>query len=275
MSLVPEHHHKPVEHHQHEKTFSPQQIAVLRRILDMKEEDKINDALMTYSEIVEVIHAYWPNWGPSRAEWALAMAMSPEWYGDDLSSRLQNSMLVSALLLTITATYFVEPPEQLGDRDSHVFRGFIWVCGLCNMFYILSIVCGIFFIENAMSRTYGQSERFYLIMKYFEIKNLAQYFSGIGNVLFPIVLALPMQKTFLDVDAYLLWAFTGVYAFITLVIMIITTLAALKEQSKRLERLHEIIDMETSRLKPEYYPKDAIMSIEEFQAMYFRSEKER
>lgn len=183
-------------------------------------------------------------------------------------------MLVSALLLTITAAYFVEPPEVLQPKDSTSFRAFIWICGICNVLFTLSIVSGIYYIENAMSRAYGQSERFYLIMKFFEIKNVSQIFGAIGNMLFPIVIALPMQQTLLDIDAYCLWGLTAFYVIFGLYVMILTTSAAAKEQARRLARLSTIIDPQTSYLKPEYYPADAAMTIQDYEAMYRRSAEE-
>ena len=107
------------------------------------------------------------------------------------------------LLLTVTATIFVEPPLEKNNKTSfHV---------LCNMIFIMSIMTGIFFIENAMSRAYSHSDRFVLIIKYFIYKTVSQYFMCIGSALFPIVLAIPMWELYIDIDANILIAFTMTY----------------------------------------------------------------
>lgn len=240
----------------------------LRKLLNMKDESEIKEALLTYSETIEIIHSRFPNYGPSRADWAFAMAMSPEWYGDKLTERLQNSMLLSALLLTVTAAYFLEPPETILPKDSAAFRGFIYMTGFCNLLYLLSIVFGIFFIENAMSRAYGASERFALIMKFYIFKDLTQIFMAIGSALFPVCLAIPMWKSYLQIDAYILLIFTIIYLVAVVLNMAYTSKIASNEQHRRVQMLQEFIDPETSRLKPEYYPNDADFTPEDYREMY-------
>lgn len=248
--------------------FDAVKLKKLRKLLDKKDEEEIKQALITYSETIELIYCRYPNFGTASANWALAMAMSPEWYGEALSNRLQNSMLVSALLLTVTAAYFLEPPETIHPKDSAAFRGFIYLTGFSNMLFLLSIVFGIFFIENAMSRTYGQSERFILIIKFFVFKNLTQIFMAIGSALFPVCLAIPMWKSFLQLDAYVLLVFTIIYIVAVVGNMTHSSMIAGNEQSRRLKLLEEFIDPSTCRLKPEYYPGDADMQPEDFREMY-------
>ena len=237
-----------------------------RRILDRKDEQEIKDCLVRYAEMIELIHSRYPTMGPARAEWALAMALSPDWYGEGLTTRLQNSMLVSALLLTVTAVIFIEPP--LEDPMSASYRVLIYVTGVCNMLFIMSIMTGIFFIENSMSRAYGDSERFALMMKFYTYKDISQIFMSIGSALFPVILAIPMWELYVDVDANILVAFTSLYVVATIYVMLRTTAEAAKEQARRLAMFQALIDPITSQLLPCYYPTDADMSVEEFKAMY-------
>ena len=238
----------------------------IRRILDKKDEQEIKDCLVKYTETIELIHARYPNMGHVRADWALAMALSPDWYGEALSTRLQNAMLVSALLLTVTASIFIAPP--LSDNTSTSFRVLIYVTGACNMFFILSIMTGIFFIENAMSRAYGESERFTLIIKFYTYKDISQIFMAIGSALFPIILAIPMWDLYLDIDANILIIFTVIYVLATIYIMIRTSMEASKEQARRLSLFSILLEPETSRLQLCYYPPDATMKPDDFKAMY-------
>lgn len=238
----------------------------LRRILDKTDEKEIKDSLVKYAETIELIHSRYPNMGHERADWALAMALSPEWYGEALTTRLQNSMLVSALLLTVTASVFMEPP--LDNKESDSYRCFVYVTGICNMFFIISIMVGIFYIENAMNRAYTPSERFVLIIKFYSYKDISQVFMSIGSALFPIVLAIPMWELFVDVDANILVAFTACYVVATIYVMTRTTIAAKAEQTRRLGMFLALTDQATSRLLPCYYPPDADMTPADYAEMY-------
>jgi hypothetical protein len=240
--------------------------ARLRRVFDRSDLEEIKKCLVKYAETIELIHCRYPNMGTIRADWALAMALAPEWYGDDLSNRIQNSMLVSALLLTVTASIFISPP--LENNESEAFRWLIYVTGACNMLFIMSIMLGVFFIENSMSRAYGESEKFVLIIKFYVYKNISQTFMAIGSALFPIILAIPMWETFKQIDASVLSAVTLAYVVITIYVMIRTSMAAKVEQSRRLLMFSSLIDPKTSRLLPAYYPPDADMQPEDFAAMY-------
>ena len=113
------------------------------------------------------------------------------------------------LLLTVTATIFVEQPLEKNNKTS--FRILMYFAAVCIMLFIMSIMTGIFFIENAMSRAYSHSDRFVLIIKYFIYKTVSQYFMCIGSALFPIVLAIPMWELYIDIDANILIAFTMTY----------------------------------------------------------------
>ena len=241
--------------------------AKLRHIFDRKDIQEIKNCIVKYAEIIELIDCRYPNMGKSKADWALAMALSPEWYDENLSSRLQNAMFVSALLLTVTASIFIAPP--LSDKASTSFRILIYATGVCNMLFIMSIMTGIFFIENAMSRAYGDSERFTLIMKFYVYKNISQIFMAIGSALFPIVLAIPMWDLYINMDAKILIAFTIFYVLITIYIMIYTTNSAKYEQTLRLNTFSILLDPVTCQIKPEYYPVDSNYLLpSEYSAMF-------
>lgn len=238
----------------------------MRRIFDRTDLTEIKGCIIKYSETLELVNCRYPNMGPARSDWALAMALAPEWYGDELTTRLQNSMVVSALLLTVTAAIFIDPP--LDNKEAIAFRCLIYVTGACNMLFIMSIMTGIFFIENAMSRAYGQSERFCLIIKFYFYKDIAQIFMAIGSALFPIILAIPMWEKFKMVDANILIAFTIFYVLATLFVMIQTSLAAQTEQFHRLGMFLDLVDKSTGRVLPCYYPDNADMQPDDYKAMY-------
>ena len=238
----------------------------MRRIFDKTDLSEIKQSLIKYAEMIELTHCRFPDMGPVRADWAVAMALSPEWYGGELATRLQNSMLVSALLLTVTSTMFISPP--LANFETIAFRVLIYFTGICNMLFIMSIMLGIFFIENAMSRAYGESERFVLIIEFYLYKDLSQIFMAVGSALFPILLAIPMWEIFKHIDANILIAFTTAYVVAFVYVMGSTTAGAKREQMRRLGMFQSLIDPQTQRLLPRYYPDDAEMQPEDYRQMY-------
>ena len=238
----------------------------LRRATNISHEGEIKVALIKYAKTIELIISRYPNMGKERADWALAMALSPEWYGDVLTDRLHNSMLVSALLLTVTAAYFTHPP--LTNVDSYAYTTFIYVTGICTMCFMLSIVFGIFFIENAKSRAYTQNERFVLIIQFYIYKDLCQILMAFGSILFPIVLVIPGWQAYLPLDAVILFFVVIFYAALSAYIMLSTTLAAKAEQTRRLNLFLTLTDPKDCRLLPYYYPPDADMQLEDLKIMY-------
>ena len=236
------------------------------RIFDTNDEQVIRQALVKYTETVELIHARCPTMRYEIADWALAMALSPEWYAGALTDRLQNSMLVSALMLTVTAELFYDPP--LDDENSPTYRVLVYLAGICNVCFLLSIMVGVFFIENAMSRSYCQSERFILIMKYYTVKDASQVLMCMGSFLFPVVIAVPIWEKYRLLDAYLLTVVTGLYVLLTVGVVIWTTMGATAEQERRLALFRPLIDPTTSRLHTRYYPPDAVMQPQDFAEMY-------
>jgi hypothetical protein len=241
--------------------------AKMRRIFDRTDLEEIKKCLVVYADTMELIYARMPEMPAAvKKDWATANAMSPDWFSDALSNRLQNAMLVSALLLTVTAGMFYDPPTD--NNQSMDFRCLVYLTGACNMFFILSIMMGIFFIENAMSRAYGNSERFYLIMKYYIYKDLSQVFMAIGSALFPILLSIPTWQKYMQVDANILMAITVLYIIVIILVMAKTTMSAAREQARRGKMVDTIVDPATSRLLPGFFPDNEDMQPEDFAAMY-------
>ncbi|KAJ1397481.1 hypothetical protein B484DRAFT_259543, partial [Ochromonadaceae sp. CCMP2298] len=115
--------------------------AKLRFMTDKTDVAEIKEALVKYTETVAQVEARFPAiTGNDRISWAIAMALSPEWYGEGLNNRIQNSMLVSALLLTVTASIFVYPPSQ--PESFAAYRCVGYFSFLCNVLFIASIMTG-------------------------------------------------------------------------------------------------------------------------------------
>lgn len=244
------------------------------RALDSTDKTVIRERLIKYTEIIELINARCATERYEIADWALAMAMAPDWYGDKLAQRLQNSMLVSALLLTVSAEMFISPPLADDDitretMENVSYRVTAYLSAICNVVLLLSIIMGVWFIENAMSRSYGDSERFILIMKYYSIKDASQVFSVVGSALFPVLLCAPSFELYVDGDAYFFVFLTGVAVVSSLAIVGYSTTGSSYEQTRRLAIFKRMIDENNGcRLLPQYYPDDADFQPEDYQRMF-------
>ncbi len=193
---------------------------LLNRLFDTECSNEMIEKCEIYVSITELIVNRFPDM-PKRLviDWALAYAMSKgDWYGESLSTRMQNSMVVSALLLTVTASFFVSPPD-LSDSYKRVFSYF---CGISSLLFMISIIFGILFIENAMSRAFGKSDRFVLIMKQYSYVTISQACSYIGALMFPIILMIPIRYNYnLDDSVVLIMSIS--IGFIILILANIVT----------------------------------------------------
>ena len=115
---------------------------------------------------------------------------------------------MSALLITVTTAILLYPPDYALPFDDETpskgdtsLRAYFYVCGICNLLFIISIVLGVAFVENAMSRAYTGADKMILIAKNYLILNISQTTSALGAFLFVIVLIIPTFKVFRYSDA--------------------------------------------------------------------------
>jgi hypothetical protein len=129
----------------------------LRRVLHIADEDENRNIMLKYSEMYELFDANFPTWAVrTKVDWCVACALAPNWFGDDLSTRINNTMLVSALLITVTAAFLLEPPQyaipDYSDEADGPTNGstvfFFYMTSICNLMFIISIILGIAFVEN-------------------------------------------------------------------------------------------------------------------------------
>ncbi len=254
--------------------FSPETIKKLRRALDVVSIEDINSVLCKYEEIVALIECRFPNISiAAKADWALAQAMNPAWFSDSLSTRMNNTMLVSALLLTVCASYFIAPPDCL-EQGSMARDVFCYICGLCNILFLISITFGVIYVENAMSRAFGQSERFALLMSQYAVKNASQTTMVIGSLLFPVMISIPMYENFGDINASIMWGFYFVGFLLMFIANLYCTREAAAEQLRRINLFLPFCDKE-NRLRPEYHPSNAPMTFQDWKDMYQCSNDEK
>lgn len=259
-------------------TWDESKLMQIRKVLHVYDEGDIDTALIKYAEMVEMFSAAFPAWEVRTvADWSIAVALAPDWFGEGLSTRINNTMLVSALLITVTTALLLYPPQYAlpdGLTDDDIaysqsnLRGFFYICSLANLLFIISIIFGVAFVENAMSRAYTEADKMYLIAKNYHILNISQTTSTIGAFLFVIVLIIPTFKVFNYVDASVAAAVTIFLLVIMIVAYVLINTDASKCQATKLNHFLELVNAETGRLLPEYYPPMAPVTPNYFKLMY-------
>lgn len=247
----------------------------LRKILHVYDEETINGILIKYAEMVEMFEAAFPKWTKEqKIDWSIAVAMAPDWFGEKLTTRINNTMLVSALLITVTTALLLYPPQYaLPYDDDDVSMGqknlrwFFYLCSFCNILFVFSIITGIAFVENAVSRAYTESDKMVLIAKNYYVLMLSQITSNIGAFLFLIVLIIPTFKVYNYDDAAVGTTITVLLLLVMLLLTIFTNKDAGKSQSSKVEHFVELVGPD-ARLLAEYYPPTADVKPAYFKMMY-------
>jgi len=189
------------------KTLQQQQQAESMRQLLEEQKEKIGDELddftlpelcailVKYSKIFTLIDRRFENrWTlATKMDWAVNYVLRPSFFDDALSTRIANTMLVSALLVTITAGTFLAGPavdENIDYPDLDGIRA-AWtvLCFISTMCFIVSIFLGVYYVEET-SRAYTDSDSIYLKFKYYDQKNLSQTFMIAGTIFLIIMLVL-------------------------------------------------------------------------------------
>ena len=153
----------------------------------------------------------------TRLDWAVNIVLRPAFFDDDLISRINNTMLVSALLVSISASNFISPPYQEMHEDN--YRGYSYILFIATIFFLLSIFLGVFFVDN-MSRAYNDKDRYssfpYLalifphlvtyrlitITENYTIFNSAQHCMFVGTIFLIFSLILSSSFNFVNDDTY-------------------------------------------------------------------------
>jgi len=137
--------------------WSEETKATLRRVLHIADAEDTASKMSVYSEMYELFDANFPTWAVrTKVDWCVACALAPDWFGDALSTRINNTMLVSALLITVTSAFLLNPPQyevpDYTDSKDGETNGntvfFFYMCSICNLMFIISIILGIAFVEN-------------------------------------------------------------------------------------------------------------------------------
>ena len=136
---------------------------------------------------IDLVEEHFPNMSAhSKADWAINITLAPEFFCDPLKDRTNNIILVSALLLTISAPSLFSPPQFQWETfdefmiDEAPFRVYTYFMALATLCFLLSIFSGVAFIDNAMSRAYTQKGRVQLIIRSYWIREVSVWGLSIG-----------------------------------------------------------------------------------------------
>lgn len=144
--------------------------------------------------------------------WALAYACTDgDWYKERLEKRIESSIVVSALLLTITVDAFLNPPGQ--DSCAISSRLYAFVSGILSVILLVSIIYGSFFVENSICRPYGKEERLRMVLIQYRYRSLSIMLSSWAAALFPIFLATRVYDNYPLSDAIIFAVALGLLSY--------------------------------------------------------------
>jgi len=167
-------------------------------------------------------------------------------------------VLISALLITVSAALYFTPP-QLDIVDgvsvsSYNLRAMYYLTSFADLFFMISIICGVCFIENALSRAYCDADKFVLIIDQYFYKNASQLSSILGALLFMVSLFVPMWLSYSTDDCFVMTV-VGVLTFMWVIsVQIVTSREASEQQDIRTQKFLRIVNSKDGRLLPRYYP---------------------
>ena len=109
-----------------DKHMNVDTLMKLREVLGMVDRVEIHRVLQSYIETIEIMHCYFGDKMTTRlkVDYAMSYAINPAWYGEDLTSRITNIILLSSLLLVVTGPEFLEPPFGDADTNDPAYRLF-------------------------------------------------------------------------------------------------------------------------------------------------------
>jgi positive regulator of sigma E activity len=184
-----------------------------------------------------------------RTDWAANYILNPSFFDEQLKERVTNSILVAALLVTITASTFLNPPDFGVESEDINYRSFNFLMFVSTICFIISILTGITFIEDGMDRSFTQSDRVHSTLKYYKVIDMSANLMYLGSILLTICLVLAAKlRNQEDTTAYsVILAFLGV-SFILLKSW--TSQQTTKQQTKHIDMFqYHLCDQSSGKIR--------------------------
>ena len=262
------------------KSIDVSDIKTLRRVLNKTSKEEISNSIVLYTEIIAFLKSKYQNKMTlnTMIDWAVSIAISDSWFSNNLTARIANSVLVSALLITITSNFLLSPLAYgFNETDFESFNYLIFLCtsGSCTALFLMSIISGILFVDHILSRAYCRREKFILIIRWYTLELFSQTTAYTGAFLFPIACASSVIHLYgiNHIISKIILGF-GIPFYLLLAIIAITV--SIHGYISQLQRIkifrNELVDesnlLTIGFLKTNYYPIEAEITQNELIEMY-------
>lgn len=163
-----------------------------------------------------------------RVDFSVNYILRPAFFNEDLTTRVNNNMLVSALLLTISAANFVNPATA--DNTNSINRVYIYVLLLSIICFVVSIFLGVKFVEDGLSRSYTERDRFIMVQHGYKNFLGSMTFMLLGSLLLLFSFVLFAAINYLHTDAVAFGIITIISVAITTIIILLLSIRTSKLQ---------------------------------------------
>jgi hypothetical protein len=120
-------------------------------------------------------------WGFSLSEWAVQYALNQEYFQGQFIQRLHNTILIGALLVSISASQFLDPPPALSQEGaSSEARVGAHLLGLATVLFSSGLMIGLGLLD-AQSRGLTKLARFQTIMRFYPVLGILRFAFLIGT----------------------------------------------------------------------------------------------
>ena len=118
-----------------------------------------------------------------------------------------------------------------------------------------------------MYRAYSESDKHYLIIRFYVFKDCSEVSMVMGAFLFPFVLALPMWEAYIHLDANVMVALIIAYTGVGIIVQVTLMQLAKSEQLRRAKMIQSLVD-DDGRLLEKYVPRSAAWSRDSLKERY-------
>jgi hypothetical protein len=238
--------------------LTPHGRKIFSKIFGPVDDERIKLHLKEYRKALGWLRARCPNDLPGDREWAIIWSINPRWFGEELRNRIQNMLVVSSLLLTISTAITLYMSVEGTGAGAYRFRMYASIA--CSLVLFASVITGMQYMVEVLSRPYEESDKLVLVVNNWLIKDIYEALTQVGCLIFPIVLISPLWENCETVDALLLTVMAGLLAAYVLFLLYEMHMSVSRVQQAR-SRLFASILRDNGDLRSEYDPDKPVSSV--------------
>jgi hypothetical protein len=231
---------------------------IFSKIFGPVDDERIKLHLKEYRKALGWLRARCPTDLPGDREWAIIWSINPRWFGEELRNRIQNMLVVSSLLLTISTAITLYMSIEGTGAGAYRFRMYASIA--CSLVLFASVITGMQYMVEVLSRPYEESDKLVLVVNNWLIKDIYEALTQVGCLIFPIVLISPLWENCETVDALLLTVMAGLLAAYVLFLLYEMHMSVSRVQQAR-SRLFSSILRDNGDLRSEYDPDKPVPSV--------------